>query len=141
MGALQSYNGWPGPVRASRLAELNAMRRWRADELPLQLRRAYPCEICGQRRNTMLHAEQYGPTFDDYLAALHWLCGHCHAMLHLRFRFPNRWRQHLLAASLGPVPFVSSMGEVFRLARGITDLPVVCYEPGPEWFHQLAVTR
>ena len=50
--------------------------------------------MCGETYNTMPHAEDYGPTVDDYFKSLHVLCGLCHAMLHLRFRFPNYWAMH-----------------------------------------------
>jgi hypothetical protein len=138
--ALRSYAGWDGPTRARRLAELRQAKV--AGTAPQWVHHVSPCEICGQKRGTMWHAEQYGPTFAAYIASFHAVCGHCHAMLHLRFRFPGRWRLHLMLAALGPVPFMAHVGVVFGRARTwVSDLSAESYRPGREWFHSLPMTR
>jgi hypothetical protein len=138
--ALQTYNGWSGPTRARRLAELRQAKV--AGTAPPWVYHVLPCEICAQTQGSMWHAEAYGPTFEDYLASFHALCGHCHAMLHMRFRFPNRWTRHLMTAAQGPVPFVGSIGVVFGRAQSWDrDLPPPAYQPGPEWFHRLPMSR
>jgi dipeptidyl aminopeptidase/acylaminoacyl peptidase len=57
-------------------------------------RRQGPCEICGQTKGTIHHAEDYGPTREAYFAALHSLCRRCHLMLRRRFKFPGPWAEY-----------------------------------------------
>lgn len=139
--ALASYNGWDGATRTQRLAELRQAKAKRT--APTWVYRVPGCCICGQLHGTMWHAEAYGPTFEDYVASFKALCAHCHGMLHLRFRFPNRWRCHLLEAARGPVSFVPNIGVVFGRAQGWDDdlPPPPDYRAGPEWFHQLPTRR
>ena len=49
------------------------------------------------------HAEEYGPTLEDYWESCVPLCHRCHAMLHARFQTPNRWNQYLAQAADGAI--------------------------------------
>ncbi len=88
----------------------------------------------------MHHAEDYGPTREAYFAALHSVCGRCHAMLHLRFRFPGRWSEYKqLVRTHGPQPPVRDMGQIYYSVRG--DVPVIAYPEGSAWWELLSTTR
>lgn len=144
MGAevsLSSYNGWSGPFR-QRLFD-TYKRELKAGRIPAPYATPCPCEMCGQTRGTMLHQEEYGPTLEEYLKASHWLCGRCHAMLHLRFRFPGRWayyKAHVKAH--GVQPYIPNMGAVYHASRGWKDYPVVDYGvPGDSWWERLTCDR
>jgi len=131
----QAYNQWSGPTRQSRYREYKAARR--AGEIPPP----GPCEMCGQTIGTMHHAEDYGPTRDAYFAALHSLCGRCHAWLHLRFRFPGYWAAYKQRCRAGPrLPAVKSMAEVFGTWRR-SDIPVVEYPHHGAWWEVLSTER
>lgn len=45
------------------------------------------------------HAEEYGPTREDYWASCRPLCNRCHAMVHARLSVPNRWKRYLAQAA------------------------------------------
>ena len=92
-----AYKQWPGMLREARYVQYKQARAAGILGAP------GPCEICGETRNTVHHAEDYGPTLQDYFAALHSLCSHCHKLLHLRFRFPERWEFHVRSCRLGPL--------------------------------------
>jgi hypothetical protein len=83
------------------------------------------CDMCGNEYNTMPHAEEYGPTFEDYLRSIHILCGRCHGMLHLRYRFPKKWKEYL--------DYIKSLnkGEVERLPN-ISNMNVL-YQESKKW--------
>lgn len=49
------------------------------------------------------HAEEYGPTLEDYWASCVPLCHRCHAMLHARFVTPNRWNHYVAQAMTGQI--------------------------------------
>jgi hypothetical protein len=129
-----NYKQWSGPTRERRLAEYKAARARREVPAP------GPCEVCGQTYNTMHHAEDYGPTLEEYLASLHSLCGRCHAMLHLRFRFPGRWSEYKeRCRRLGPQPPVKSMSQVYYSVKA--DVPMVHYPEGEAWWERLGTER
>ena len=131
-----AYKQWTGKVRELRFAEYKAARR--AGTLPPP----GPCEICGQTHGTMHHAEDYGPELADYFAALHSLCARCHAMLHLRFRFPGLWAAYKHRCRLeGPQTPVCHMGEVYHAVGRGKDIPVVEHEHAGEWFETLSTER
>jgi len=133
---VNSYKQWTGPVREVRFLEYKAARRAGTIAAP------GPCEICGQTKGTMHHAEDYGPTQADYFASLHSLCGRCHAWLHLRFRFPGLWSRYKLKCQLeGPQPPVRHMGEVYYARDRRGDVPAVEYEHAGEWWETLSCER
>jgi hypothetical protein len=126
------YKQWKHEVRDSRFREYKAARSTGAIDPP------GTCEMCGQPHGTMHHAEDYGPTVEDYFAALHALCGRCHAMLHLRFRFPGRWAEYKEKCRLGVQPPIRHMGEIFGASRGWKDIPMVNYFEGQEWWERIS---
>ena len=130
---MKDYKQWSGKTRKQMSAKYKG-----AEDKPLIM----DCEMCGQARNTMRHAEEYGPTKQDYFKSMHSLCGYCHAMLHLRFRFPNRWNDHKEdIRKYGVRPFVPNMGLVFLQSSHWVDVPYVKYEEGHSWWESLNTKR
>ena len=131
---MTSYKQWSGPTREARFREYKAARA--AGDIP----RPGPCEICGQTEGTMHHAEDYGPILEAYFAALHSVCGRCHAMLHCRFRFPGQWAAYKQKCRTeGAQPKVKNMGDVYY---GLTrDVPLKTYPEGSSWWELLSPTR
>src|SRR5579862_5070813 len=131
---MTSYKQWSAPTREARFREYKSARA------AGRLQPPGPCEICGQTLGTMHHAEDYGPTLEAYFAALHSVCGRCHAMLHCRFRFPGQWSVYKhKCRTEGPQPLVASMGEVYyRLTR---DIPPVKHPEGNTWWEVLSTAR
>jgi len=148
VNALARYGPWSGELRLARLREFK--RALRDGTLPaetLELLRQ-PCEMCGEAAGAHPHAEAYGPTFADHLAALHMLCCRCHAMLHLRFRFPGRWHTHVEYAQLvrrGVIrrhPPVRTMFAVYQESSAWRDLPAVPPAVAFQaWWEELAIDR
>jgi len=90
---LNKYKTWDGKTRQRMYAKFLYQKK--KGTLPEWRTVDGACDMCGDEHNTMPHAEEYGPTFEDYLKSIHILCGRCHAMLHLRYRFPKKWKEHL----------------------------------------------
>lgn len=131
-----AYKQWTAAIRTARFAEYKAARA------AGRLSKPGACEICGQTKGTMHHAEDYGPTVDDYFAALHSLCGRCHAWLHMRFRYPGLWaRYKQICRKQGPQPPVKHMGEVFHSTSRGKDIPVVNYPHQGRWWEVLSTER
>lgn len=138
--ALSSYKQWSGAYRARMQAQFNAALR--GGNVPEPYRTPKPCEICGQTHNTMLHQEEYGPTLADYLKNSYWVCGRCHTMVHLRYRFPGRWAAYKeQCRRQGPQPTIPHMGVLFGEARSWYDIPVVKYAEGDTWWEKLTTER
>ncbi len=138
--ALSSYKQYSGAYRQRMQTAFNAARA--KGTIPEPYATPKPCEMCGQTHNTMLHQEEYGPTLADYLDSSHWLCGRCHTMLHLRFRFPGRWAAYKQACRLGPQPAIPHMGVLFGEARGWRDIPVTAgTAEGNSWWEALTCDR
>lgn len=142
MSKLSSYKQWSGEVRAAMYAKYTALKK--AGDLPLWLVDTGPCSMCGETHGTMPHAEDYGPSFEDYLRALHVLCGLCHSMLHLRYGYKGQWSLHcryVLALRRGEVERkkpIHHMGVIFGQAKGWPKLPdrVEVIQDG-EWWQAL----
>jgi hypothetical protein len=135
--ASASYKQWSAKTRQSRYAEYKRARAAGSVNPP------GPCEICEQSVGTTHHAEEYGPTFEAYLSALHSLCARCHAMLHLRFRFPGRWEDYKeLCRRFGAQSVARSMGSVFCAAEGWScDFEMVGYPQGDSWWETIGTER
>ena len=93
------YNGWSEHVRHGR-----DKHYYHARDNGL-LPQATECLCCGFKFKGVVpyHAEEYGPTLEDYWAACVALCHRCHAMLHARFKTPNLWKKYLAQASCGEI--------------------------------------
>lgn len=91
MSANGYYNGF-GP--ADRNGTLAIVRAAEADgTIPTPTL----CSVCGQRPTTTLqrHSEDYRRPLDA-----HPICRGCHVRVHVRFRYPARWRA--FTETLGP---------------------------------------
>jgi len=132
-----SYKQWSAATREARFREYKKARRTGEISAP------GPCEMCGQTTGVMHHAEDYGPTREAYFAALHSLCGRCHAWVHLRLRFPGYWAAYKHRCRTGPLlPAVKNMSEVFYNPRRQKDIPVVEFPvPEPTWWDLLSTER
>ena len=126
-----NYKQWSAQTRAARFREYKRAIA-AGDILP-----PGPCEMCGQTKGTMHHAEDYGPTVVEYFAALHSLCVRCHAMLHLRFRFPGRWAEYKQLCREGPQPWALHISAVFGEANGWDDVPPLTFHEGTSWWENL----
>ena len=97
------YNGWAESVRHGRDKHYYHARKKGV------LHPASQCLGCNEPLNESCvpyHAEDYGPTLEDYWASCKPLCHRCHAMLHARFRTPNRWKEYLAQAAQGDIDTV-----------------------------------
>lgn len=94
------YNGWSALVRHGR--DKHYYRAQRKGVL-LPAVECLGCKACFGKSSVPYHAEEYGPTHEDYWASCVPLCHRCHAMLHARFRTPNRWRKYLAQAADGNI--------------------------------------
>ena len=86
------YNGWIETVRHGR------DRHYYHARTKGVLRAAICCDGCGVAfgdKPVPYHAEEYGPTLEDYWDSCVPLCHRCHAMVHARFFTPNLWRLFL----------------------------------------------
>lgn len=127
--ASTNYKQWPAKVRNEMYVKYKAARG--AGSLPPP----GPCEICGQTEGTMHHAEDYGPTIVEYFASLHSLCARCHAMLHLRFRFPGQWAAYKeVCRRTGPQP-VTTMIKIFYSVK--SDMPIDSAHDGIRWWDRI----
>lgn len=119
---LKDYKGWTGEQRAAMYGRFKDERK--AGSLPGKFLGSVPlCDLCRQPRGTMWHAEEYGPTFTEYLRNLHPVCATCHAMIHLRFRLPVRWQLYVRECQDGPARFSPNMGAAFQSIAPGGDLP------------------
>lgn len=92
MSAGLPYNGWPEHVRYGRDKHYYHARTNGV------LAAASGCHACGISfgdQPVPYHAEDYGPTLEDYWASCVPLCHRCHAMVHARFVTPNYWNLFL----------------------------------------------
>jgi hypothetical protein len=81
------YNGY---TAAERNAKGRALRRLiRAGAVP---RPSGRCSVCGDRQDLVYHAEDYSRPYVFAEPAQYVVCRAGHAMIHLRFHFPDRWR-------------------------------------------------
>jgi hypothetical protein len=86
------YNGWIEEVRHGRDNHYYHARTKGV------LRATTTCDACGVSfgdKPVPYHAEDYGPTLEDYWKSCVPLCHRCHAMVHARFVTPNLWRLFL----------------------------------------------
>lgn len=92
------YNGWIERVRHGR------DRHYYHARTKGVLRAAIGCDACGEAfgdKPVPYHAEEYGPTLEDYWDSCVPLCHRCHAMVHARFSTPNLWRLFLTQLDSG----------------------------------------
>ena len=143
---MSNYKQWSTEVRDDMYNRL--MQDKKAGTLPAWVKLKGDCDMCGERFNTMPHAEDYGPTYEDYLKSLHVLCGRCHAMLHLRYRHGGYWAKHIhyvkavragLTDRLAPI---KNMGVLFAQSNHWLALPNT-HQPNHdgEWWEALTTKR
>ena len=92
MSAGLPYNGWPEQIRHGRDKHYYHARSEGV------FRAASACDACGVSfgdQPISYHAEEYGPTLEDYWSSCVPLCHRCHAMVHARFATPNCWNLFL----------------------------------------------
>ena len=114
----KAYNGWSASVRTVRGSEFYSLVR--KGDIP----RPESCELCGSTSGLTYHAEEYGSTWEDYLRSCHALCCYCHATMHVRWRYPNRWGRfvtRVLEKSVPAFPY-KTMSEVYGAYRTQKDL-------------------
>jgi hypothetical protein len=136
---LSDYNGWSGRDRERADRRLKAALK---HGLYPELQKPTACEICGYGSGIMLHAEEYGPTMNDYIASLRPVCAKCHGMIHVRFRFPGIWSVFKARIKTGEKPKpVAHIAAVFGACRGWTDCPVVESAPNGTWWDGLPLVK
>lgn len=90
--ALALYNGWKGWVRSARNKPYYAA----LDDGRLVV--GPVCLGChGERseaRPLGMHSEEYGGTVETYIAHCVPLCHTCHAIVHMRAKYPAVWRRY-----------------------------------------------
>lgn len=114
---LNTYNGWSGRIRTVRGQKFYALlKEGRIPPL-------FNCSLCGGNGGLTYHAEEYGSTWEDYLQSTHSVCAYCHGLIHLRFKYPNRWRRHLAQIGRGEKSPISyeSLSQFFAATRSMLD--------------------
>lgn len=139
---MNKYKTWDGATRQRMYARLK--RDEKKGELPSRVKLKGPCELCSEELNTMPHAEEYGPTYEDYLDSLHVLCPRCHGMLHLRYRHPDKWeqyKQHIRKLKSGKVPKLiplRNMNQLYQKSKSWVRQQFDTQEPpSQEWWELL----
>lgn len=132
-----TYNGWDSTIRSKRGTKFYSLLK--AGKIPA----ATSCEVCGSTQGLTFHAEEYGSTWEDYLACCHPLCCYCHGIIHVRARFPNRWKRYVHRVSQGIVPHFSysSLSKVYGVFRSVPDLPEYTLPDNlqPHWLNKLSI--
>jgi hypothetical protein len=99
--------------------------------------------MCGQTKGMLhYHLEDYSTPFVDLRA----ICVGCHMRLHIRFEYPNLWKQHLLDLRQGKKspPYKSTFSFFGKMKQaGITndinDVPMI--EQPNTWYEKLLLTK
>ena len=118
---MNKYKDWDGKTRLRMYTKLK--RDEKANKLPKWLKLTGPCEMCEETHNTMPHAEEYGPTYKDYQKSIHVLCPRCHGMLHLRYRYPNKWEEYkehirkLQLKEVKPLKPLNNMNQLYHISK------------------------
>ena len=94
------YNGWSETIRHGR--DKHYYHAQRRKILP-QIAECTICSCVLPDGCIPYHAEEYGPTLEDYWASCVPLCHRCHAMLHARFLTPNRWHRYVAQAVINNI--------------------------------------
>lgn len=117
-----SYNGWSPQCRSVRGTKFYHL----LDKGEIE--RSGTCSMCGVSAEVaplQFHGEEYGPTWEDYLAATHEICCHCHGMIHTRFRYPKAWKMYIHAIhNHGPQGVFFNMGAIFNYIRENGEPPI-----------------
>jgi hypothetical protein len=143
---MKNYKQWTGSHRLKMYRKLKAKEK--KDDLPAWFKMKGSCSMCGCNYNTMPHAEEYGPTFDDYLKNIYILCARCHGMLHLRFRFVGQWVEYLqyirdvkkgITKRLPPIKHIKVIFDQSKKWKPIK----IKYVPNDngEWWEKLSIVR
>lgn len=135
---MKEYNGFSGAFRAKVGRLLNKAI------FEGKLKAPEKCCICGQDQGTMhYHLEDYSRPFEE----LREICVGCHMKLHMRFEYPNLWKQHLHEVRLGrkspPYKNTSQFFNKLRLLNITKDIDFVPMVDNPNtWYEDLPlITR
>jgi hypothetical protein len=137
MAINSKYNGWPAKVRKFRGNKFYSQMHQGKIPKPVK------CAACGAEGGGMTyHAEEYGPTWEEYVAGTKPLCNYCHGMMHVRFKYPNRFKRYLRRVSEGHTFFVfGHLGAFFKAMAVYSDIPEEDYVPsGVEWLDAISLT-
>ena len=124
----KAYNGWDKDTRSIRGRQFYTLVK-RGVIRPIV---ENTCELCGAvgYPGMTYHAEEYGPTFIDYMFQCHYLCARCHGLFHLRESMPNRFNRYIhYVTRHGPLSPYKHIGEVFGKAKGLEDIPYFMFAP------------
>ncbi|NOQ30183.1 MAG: hypothetical protein GQ570_03575 [Helicobacteraceae bacterium] len=118
-----SYNGWSPEVRSVRGTEFyNMLRRG-------EIEQKGKCGMCGVPAKfapLQFHAEEYGPTWEDYFFHTYEVCCHCHGMIHVRYKHKDAWWIYLKAiAEQGPQQIFTNIGTFFTQVKRTGVTPIV----------------
>jgi hypothetical protein len=129
--ALGLYNGWAGNIREIR------GKRQMADIANGSIPRMGHCEICDKRKGLTFHAEEYGSTYEAFIGNLHELCPTCHGILHVRWRYPNRFKRHkqrIAKKEFDQILAFDGIWLFFQALNGLSDIQhVVETKSGIPW--------
>ena len=137
------YNGWPALVRHGRDNHYYHAR----DKGLLPIAKYCFCCTCPLATPIPYHAEEYGPTLEDYWRSCVPMCHRCHAMTHARFKTPNRWKRFLFQAAQRRVSDeefpqssqIVAMQSRFGSLEDIEETPMPL--DAPEYFRTLSLTH
>ena len=143
---MKNYKQWTGAHRLKMYRKLKTLEK--KQELPSWFNMKGNCCMCGESYNTMPHAEEYGPTFDDYLKNIYILCARCHGMIHLRFRFVPQWVAYLQyvndvrKGNVNRLPPLKHIKSIFDQSKKWKSMKIK-YVPNDNgvWWERLSITR
>lgn len=139
---MQGYNGWAGKIRDVRGASLYA-------NIGVELPHYTACVLCNQPASNVTmtyHTEEYGSTYEDYLANAKALCPHCHGMIHMRYRLRGRFQRFKQRLSMGEegisqLHVFKTLGHFFMIAPKMSDLyNYPEHNSGHDWLDALPMT-
>lgn len=137
--ALSSYNGWSGKCREKR-----STQQYAAQSIG-KLFTSATCELCAHTEGITYHSEEYGPTWEDFVANLHALCPYCHGIIHARFRMPYRFfrfRERLSRGAFDEIYKFKSLSSFFGTIRNLSDISrtTKMHLSGVGWLDDLLVS-
>jgi len=123
------YNGWAARVRHGRAKHYY---RARAKGILQPASHCLGCRCSLPESCVPYHAEEYGPALEDYWASCRPLCHRCHALLHARFKTPNRWKRYFTQAAEGAIDDVEYPNRIAPLLGKYTARSDISFVQMPE---------